>query len=188
MLDQGIGWNFPLLPNGRSPLDLRQDAVQIVAGNAVATIHGDMNLRNVLVRDGREPFLIDYAYSGPGHPCYDLVRFESALMFQMFRMTEDESRVCDLMLALNRDGVTLESLADDFHSLCASVGNRVAIQAAIAVKTACVDLLRQYRLPLCHYFAMKLVIACQSLTMPRLQTGIIRASTSASAQLLDAGP
>ena len=76
---------------GRSPLDLRLDAARLVAEAAtIATVHGDMNLRNVLVRDGREPFLIDYAYSGPGHPCFDLVRFESALMFQMFRMTDED--------------------------------------------------------------------------------------------------
>ena len=50
----------------------------------IVTVHGDVQLRNILVRDGREPHFIDYANCGPGHPCYDLVRLESAVLFYCF--------------------------------------------------------------------------------------------------------
>ena len=99
---------------------------------AVAIVHGDVHLRNVLVRDGREPFLIDYALAGPGHPCLDLVRFESALMFHFFRMTESECAVREL-IAAGGDAATVDELYDRFPGMCQSLGNRLAIRAAVGI-------------------------------------------------------
>src|SRR5208282_5022229 len=59
-------------------------------------VHGDVQLRNILVRDGRDPHFIDYAYCGPGHPCYDLVRLESAVLFYCFRMNSTENELAAL--------------------------------------------------------------------------------------------
>ena len=42
-------------------------------------MHGDVHLRNILIRGESEVHLVDYAASGPGHPAVDLVRFELAL-------------------------------------------------------------------------------------------------------------
>ena len=46
---------------------------RIEAFSEKVIVHGDVQLRNILVRDAREPHFIDYANCGPGHPCYDLV-------------------------------------------------------------------------------------------------------------------
>lgn len=186
MVAGGIAWKLPALPSGRDPLDGRHAAVALVGkGSDAATIHGDMHLRNVLVRDGREPFLIDYAYSGPGHPCFDLVRFSSAILFTVFRMTDDESRVRELLCAIQEDNATLETIAGTFPALCSSLGNRLAVHASISAKKACRELLAQYGLSPCHYHAMQLVVGCQSLTMPQLQTGIVRAAVSAAARMFE---
>lgn len=185
-LVSGVTWSLPPLRSGHRPLELRQAAVNILQKAAgLATIHGDMHLRNVLVRDGREPFLIDYAYSGPGHPCFDLVRLESALLFTIFRMTEDEATIRALLLALHDDGATLQSACTIFPALCSSIGNRLAIQVTIDSHQACQRLLSQYGLAKSEYYAMKLVIGCQSLAMPHLQAGIVRPAILAAAQLFE---
>ena len=133
MIERGILWHLPRLDNGCDPLSLRHEAVELLKGElrAVAIVHGDVHLRNVLVRDGREPFLIDYALAGPGHPCLDLVRFESALMFHFFRMTESECAVRELLIAAGGDAATVDELYDRFPGMCQSLGNRLAIRAAV---------------------------------------------------------
>ena len=186
MAGRGVAWHLPTLPSGNNPFDLRHAAVQLLQdASDLATMHGDMHLRNVLVRDGRDPFLIDYAYSGPGHPCFDLVRCESALLFSTFRMTDDERLVRDLLLAMPRDGATLASVSAEFPTLCCSRGNRLAIQASIDARAACMELLAQYGITPRHYHAMKLVVGCQCLTMPHMQTGVVRAAVSAAAHLFE---
>ena len=61
------------------------------------TVHGDVQLRNILVRDGREPHFIDYANCGRAIPCYDLVRLESAVLFYCFRMNSDEGDLSSIV-------------------------------------------------------------------------------------------
>ena len=77
MLTGGVAWTIPAGADGsKNALAVRQKAMKI-AQRLIhkALIHGDSHLRNVLVRDDREPYFIDYAYSGPGHPCFDLCPF-----------------------------------------------------------------------------------------------------------------
>jgi len=186
MIGKGITWHLTPMADGYDPLDLRAHAVKLLENVAsVATIHGDIHLRNVLVRDGREPFLIDYANAGPGHPCFDLVRMECALLFQVFRLTDDERAVKDLLLAADQDGLTVGDLSTKFPRLCQSFGNQAALRAILAVRAACHSLLRDYQAELIQYYAMRLVIACQSLAIPNQQIGVVRASISAFGELFD---
>jgi hypothetical protein len=41
-----------------------------------AMVHGDAHLRNILLKDGRHPVIVDFAQAGPGHPLFDLARLE----------------------------------------------------------------------------------------------------------------
>lgn len=173
----GVHWDFDPLPNGDNPRDVVEDAIlSIETRLGIATIHGDVHLRNVLVRD-RDPFLIDYANSGPGHPMFDLVRFESAVLFRCFRMTISEERLRELLQALHEQPApTLDRLRERFGIACASVTNRIALFSALKCKEACGELARLYDIPMSDYHALKLIIACQSLTMPEFQAGVVRAN------------
>ncbi|MEW4569498.1 phosphotransferase [Tautonia sp. JC769] len=138
-----------------------------------AIVHGDVQLRNILVRDGREPHLIDYANCGPGHPCFDLVRLESAVLYYCFRMHSDESALAALLqdILLGRD----ESEICSAHPLfCRSVTNRLAIHTCIACRAAAIELAGIHGGTEDDYLAMKLVLACQSLFLIHLQAGVVR--------------
>jgi hypothetical protein len=146
-----------------------------------AVAHGDVHLMNVLVRDNREPFLIDYAMTGPGHPCFDLVRLEAAVMFRCFRAVAPETRIAAFMAAATIEGMPYEGLKRDYPDLLTSVGNRLAAQASALVRKQCVDLLRHHGAPLESYYAMKALVSASALTMLQPQSAICRATLSALA-------
>ncbi len=187
MLNKNITWNLPCIVGGLDPLAFRHDAVkrvQTLPLSNAATVHGDIHLGNVLVRDYRVPFLIDYAYAGPGHPCYDLVRFESSMLFQMFRVTSDEATIRTLLKNIIGTDTSLDKIKVQFPSLCSSIGNRLAIHSMIKCRAACLDLLKKYSGSEEDYLAMKLVISYQSLTMQNLQASLVRATVVIVAELL----
>jgi hypothetical protein len=183
LVDRGVSWTLPLVSPQFALMTLCDQARMLLneLGSA-ATVHGDLHLRNVLVRDSREPFLIDYAYAGPGHPCYDLVRFEAALLFQIFRMTDDETAIARLLHSVRDPNTDLESVARLHPELCTSLGNRLAIHALLLCRRACVSLLTDYQAAPRHFDAMQFLIACQSLSNQRLQTGTVRAAVAAFGQ------
>jgi hypothetical protein len=184
MIKRGVVWSINTA-GGTDALACRTAVLEVTRRiGQPATIHGDAHLQNVLVRDDREPHFIDYAFSGPGHPCFDLVRFESALFFQFFRMTADERQVRDLILFLLRDDSDESAVRVKFPHLLSSCGNRLAINGMIRSRNACLTLLRDYHGQLLDYLAVRYVVACQSLTLPHLQTGIVRASVAALADAL----
>jgi hypothetical protein len=78
---EGTGFDWGL---GQEALDARARAFarfQRLADRAV--VHGDVHLRNVLLRGESDAHLIDYAACGPGHPAVDLVRLELSLYLQV---------------------------------------------------------------------------------------------------------
>ena len=99
-MTNGLLWEFAAIDGRDSDiLSIRHRALAIIEPRrSLAIVHGDIHLRNILIRDEREPCFIDYAYSGPGHPCFDLVRLESAILFRCFRMTGDEAKIARLPL------------------------------------------------------------------------------------------
>ena len=125
-------------PQGR-PLDVFSFRMWVgrhtAALNRQATVHGDVHLRNILVRDDREPHFIDYAYSGPGHPCFDLVRLACAVLFRCFRPTADECDVARLFHDVLRGG-NEDALIQSNPRLTASVGNRLAVKTLAKCRRA----------------------------------------------------
>jgi hypothetical protein len=184
-LGRGINWSIAD-PDGR-PLDVF--AIRNWVGRTAAafgnhgTVHGDVHLRNILVRDDREPHFIDYAYSGPGHPCFDLVRFASAILFRCFRPTSDECEIAGLLLAVLR-GEDEEQLIRSNSMLTASIGNRLAIRALAKCMRASFRVLRLYNGKEVDFYCVQYVIACQSLLYLHLQTSVVRSVLSALGSLL----
>ncbi len=176
------GVEFSLVVNG-TPIDLpamiAKARDRVVKLNGKAVVHGDVHLRNILLRHDREPLFIDFASSGPGHPAFDLARFESALLFSYFRMVSDEIRVSDLLHVLFTSGNTLEDLVKAYPDLLASQSSQLAVHASVQSRLAALRVLRQFGGDGMDYYAMKILIACQALTLPSCQYGIVRASLRA---------
>jgi hypothetical protein len=176
------GVEFSLTVNG-SPIDLpamiAQARERVAKLDGKAIVHGDVHSRNILVRHDREPLFIDFASSGPGHPAFDLARFESALLFTYFRMVSDEARVSEFLHVLFTSAVALDDLKRTYPDLLASQSSQLAIHTSIQCRLGALRVLRQFGGDEMDYYAMKILIACQALTLPACQQGIVRASLSA---------
>ncbi len=150
-------------------------------------VHGDVQLRNILVRDGRDPHFIDYAYCGPGHPCYDLVRLESAVLFYCFRMNSTENELAALFLDI-LSGNDEAAIAQSHPIFCSSRTNRLAIYTCISCRAAAIELAAAHGGTEDDYLAMKLIISCQSLFMIHLQSAVVRSQLSALGAFLQTRP
>ncbi|MHB1557460.1 MAG: phosphotransferase [Isosphaeraceae bacterium] len=141
-------------------------------------VHGDVQLRNILVRDGREPHFIDYANCGPGHPCFDLARLESAILFYCGRMNGDERELGTVLFDILAGRPEAE-IARRHPLFCTSRTNRLAIHACCACRTAAIETLATLAGNEDDWLAMKYVIACQSLFTINMQSGVVRAQLAA---------
>ena len=185
-LRRELRWTFPGVRGGRDPVELARAAVAVLTPHGkAALVHGDLHLRNVLVRDGREPFLIDYSYSGPGHPCFDLAWFESAVLFRFFRTLGGEERLVRLFSRMVAPAASVDSLIAEFPDECSPITNRVALHTAIACRDAAHRLLERYSLPPEQFLLMKIVVACQSLIRIDVQSIVVRAMITALANTID---
>ncbi len=178
---RGFRWSFSGFNGNKQPVEQAHDAASCLADyRTLATVHGDMHLKNVLVRDTREPYLIDYAYSGPGHPCFDLVRFYLSITFRFFRMLSGEDRLCSVFATIFDESRSLDSIKSEFAPELASPANGISLYAAIKCRQVCIQLCDQYGLPHDHFRKLTLVMACQSLCLLDLQVGIARAMAAAA--------
>ena len=186
LANKGIIWRIHDLQG--NPLDLPNIASRAAAivgqlQNA-AFAHGDVHLKNILLRDNREPFLIDYEYSGPGHPCFDLVRLDAAVMFRCFRAVAPEPQLAAFVAAMSTADASYANLEQDYRDLLTSVGNRLAAKTSILVRRQCLDLLTKRGTGADAYYAMKVLVSVSALTMLEQQSAICRATLSALAPLL----
>ena len=173
---------------GEAPIDILAVAEsarqQVEKLNGKAICHGDVHLRNVLLRLDREPLFIDFAYSGPGHPAFDLVRLEAALLYAHFRMVESEDKMVECFHTIFTKDSKLEDLKSAHPKLLASKTSCLAIHASIETRRAALDVLRTYGGNEKDYFSMKMVVACQSLIIPGFQEGAVRAGIRAISRIL----
>lgn len=181
----GMHWNIePCDGGGGSVFDHVSTAryrVDRLVSKAI--VHGDVQLRNILVRDGREPHFIDYANCGPGHPCFDLVRLECAVLFYCGRMNGGERELAAVLLDMLR-GRTEAEIRVAHPLFYTSRTNRLAIHTCIACRTASLETLATFGGTEDDYLAMKFVLTCQSLFLIHLQAGIVRSQLAALGTML----
>ena len=80
-----------------------------------STIHGDLNLENVLVGPGNFIWLIDFAQTRPGHPLFDFARLKSELIAQVLAPRVDSpAQFLDLL----RRGDPLLAAVDEIEAHC----------------------------------------------------------------------
>jgi hypothetical protein len=158
---------------------------QIERLNSKAICHGDVHLRNVLLRLDREPLFIDFANSGPGHPAFDLVRFEAALLYAHFRMVESEDRMAECFHGIFSTNSSLEDLKKVHAKFLTAKTSCIAIHASIETRRAALEVLRAYGGCEKDYFSMKMIVACQSLNLQGFQEGAVRAGIRAISRILN---
>lgn len=135
-----------------------------------ARVHGDLHLKNVLVRGHDDVHLIDYAASGPGHPAVDLVRFELALFLSFARPLITEQEFVEFQEALSLERVGVEELMVRFPALNKCRINKVAIAGCVAARDRALSTLAKHGGGPDDYLAAKYLIAWQSLLLIDRQT------------------
>ena len=147
-----------------------------------AIVHGDIHLRNVLIRGESEVRLIDYAASGPGHPALDLVRFELALYLGPVRQFEDEASSVAFQRALSIDRAPMEVLRSSFQDFFQCHVNSACAAGMTGARDAALAVLENHGGDIRDYLAMKFLVAWQHLAIIGSQTGLARAVILATAE------
>ena len=155
------------------------ERVRTMAGLAV--VHGDVHLRNVLIRGESEVHLIDYAASGPGHPAVDLVRFELALYLGPVRQFENDVTSVAFQKALSIERATLEVLRKDFPDFFQCHINSACAAGMTEARDAALEVLQSHSGNSRDYLATKFLVAWQNLAIIGSQTGLARAVILATA-------
>ncbi len=171
---QGFDWGF-----GDRAVSVRESAASLVGPVAEkAVCHGDAHSRNVLIR-GAQGFLIDYAYSGPGHPCSDLVKLELSVYLTRFIPFGKEPEIEQLQRDLAIERLPLSALISGHPKLLRSRVNRLCLEMCVTARDLSLEVLHAHQLPPDHYVALKLLTAWQSLQVPSLQQSLVRGIISA---------
>ncbi len=169
MENAGFDWGL-----GAEALTARSRAEEILnKALAVALCHGDAHARNILIR-GHEGHLIDYAYSGPGHPCGDLVRLELTVFFNRFIPLGSEAEIISLQRDLTIDRLPIDELLSRNPIATRSKINALCMQMCVVARDSLAAVLKAHNLEWEHYSAVKLLSAWQSLQVPSLQQSLVR--------------
>ena len=147
-----------------------------------AIVHGDIHLRNVLIRGESEVRLIDYANSGPGHPALDLVRFELALYLGPVRQFEDDASSVSFQRALSIERAPLEALRSSFQGFFQCHVNSACAAGMTEARDAALRVLETHGGGIRDYLAMKFLVAWQNLGIVGSHTGLARAVILALAE------
>lgn len=167
--DAGFNWGFP-----REVLDARGQAEEILrTREATGICHGDAHLGNVLI-EGDRGHIIDYAYSGPGHPCADLAKLELSLFFQSFNPFGGDSELVSFQRSLMNPRNDYETLMARHGNLVRSNSNRLCVRLSVVVRDTAHAVLAAHQLDWSHYRAAKLLQAWQSLQSPNLPQSMVR--------------
>ncbi|HKO20092.1 MAG TPA: phosphotransferase, partial [Acidobacteriaceae bacterium] len=171
----GVDWGF-----SESAREARARATQRFARLAhAAVVHGDVHLRNILMRRQSEPHLIDYAGSGPGHPAVDLVRLELALYLGVSRQVEPEDQCISFQRALSIELASCSDLAAAFPAFHRCHVNVACARGCVASRDEAICALRAHGGAHEDYIAAKYLVAWQNLIMPGRHTGLARAVVAA---------
>jgi hypothetical protein len=89
---------------------------ETVAGNQ-STIHGDLNLENILVGPGGMVWLVDFAQTREGHPLYDFAHLEAELIAHVIApQVQSATEYLDLLKGSPRPAAApLKLLLDTVH-------------------------------------------------------------------------
>lgn len=178
---KNITWGFADLH--RIARDKAEGKFNVQAGSA--RVHGDLQLRNILVQNNLNMHLIDYAGSGPGHPAIDLVRLELALYIGCLKQLEDESRYIKLQEDLSIKLFDYSKLAQDYPESFRIAINRVCMRGCVSARDNAIKAVKSHGGSQEDYLAAKYLIAWQNLSMEGRQSSLARSIISALAPFIN---
>ena len=169
MEKKGFNWGFA---DERVAFRDAAEAITAIASqNAVC--HGDAHARNVLIRRD-QGLLVDYAYSGPEHPCCDLVRLELSVYFNGFVLFGSESDAIELQRDLTVARLPISQLLSKHKSVLHSKTNQLCLKMCATARDLVGEVLAAHKLGWEHYTAMKILSSWQALQVPTLQQSLVR--------------
>jgi hypothetical protein len=139
-----------------------------------AVVHGDVNLRNILLPGRENANLIDYANTGPGHPAIDLVRLECALLFGPFALMVDMESFRRLQELLTVEWVSLDEIKLEMPEVFQMTVNETVVTGCVLARDAALAVLKNYGGDEFDYRAAKTLIAWSSLEVENLQHAVAR--------------
>lgn len=149
-----------------------------------AVVHGDVHLRNVLIRGDAEVHLIDFANTGPGHPCVDLVRLELSLYLGPVRQFEEETECFAFQHALSVERASVGELIDRFPRFFKSHVNRACAIGLVTARDKALEAAQAHGGDVRDYHAVKLLVAWQALGLMGQQSALARAAIRATASAI----
>lgn len=166
---KGFKWGFP-----GQVVACRNVAESLTAPvSQSAVCHGDAHARNVLIRRD-QGLLIDYAYSGPGHPCCDLAKLELSVYFNRFVSFGSESDAIELQRDLTLKRLPISELLSKHKNLLQSKTSQLCLRMCVTARDLAGEVLGAHKLGWEHYVAMKILSSWQSLQVPTLQQSLVR--------------
>ena len=149
-----------------------------------AVVHGDVHLRNVLLRSDTDVQFIDFAATSAGHPALDLVRFELALYLGPVRQFEDERSSLAFQRALSIDRASLAILEADFPWFFTCQVNKACAVGMTAARDQAIEVLRAHGGDARDYLAAKFLIAWQNIGMIGRNSALARATVLALVEVV----
>ena len=181
MESKRITWGFNDVH--RQVRDKAEVQYNTLCGSAI--VHGDLQLRNILVHNDLNMHLIDYAGSGPGHPAIDLVRLELALYVGCLKQLEDELQYVKLQEKLSIEMLNYDKLAQEFPESFRAVINRVCMRGCVAARDNAIEAAKAHTGTVKDYLAAKYLVAWQNLIMGGRQASLARSVICALAPAID---
>lgn len=155
----------------------------VIPHSSLCCSHGDINLENVLLVDNRVPKIIDFRWTGLGHPCMDIVRLFAVMFFRYFRCCDGEESAMQLVMRVI-EGLTVDDLFLKFPAISSTMLNRILIRTFVEIRTCCIRLQANYRLSDDQYLHVLYLHACFGLTRTDLQHSVTRATVRSLASVL----
>lgn len=140
-----------------------------------ALVHGDVHLRNMLIRGDTDVHFIDFAASGPGHPAIDLVRLELHLYTGPVRQFATVEECVDFQKGLSVDQMALEVLKQRYPTFFRCAVNEACACGMVAARDSALAAIRSFGGDTDDYLATKFLVAWQLLGMIGQQGGLARA-------------
>jgi hypothetical protein len=176
----GLHWQIESDAGMFDPMDvLEWVSAKVAARGEACLVHGDLHSGNVLLMDDRTPKLIDFASAGAGHPCFDLVRLGSSIVYSSLRPVVPEAALRGFFADVHVSGASIETLRANHSELGFETGARTAATALVNAREAAFSLLGSHGGAEADYLAMVYLVAAQSLTMSEFQNSVIRAALGA---------
>ncbi|HET9285845.1 MAG TPA: phosphotransferase [Candidatus Angelobacter sp.] len=151
----------------------RQAEELFAAAGQHAICHGDAHTKNILIRR-EQGFLIDYALSGPGHPCVDLVRLELSIYLSRFFQFDEDQKLVSLQRDLSVQQLPVAELVSRHKEVIRSKTNELCLRLCVVARDLAAEVLKAHKLSWDHYLATKLLFSWQALLVPNLQHALTR--------------